>query len=34
MMQADALALVPAETLEVPAGGEVLLHLLDQPEDH
>jgi len=34
MMQADALALVPAETLEIPAGGEVLLHLLDQEEDH
>jgi molybdopterin molybdotransferase len=34
MMRADALALVPPETLAIPAGGEVLLHLLDQPEDH
>jgi len=34
MMQTDALALVPGDTLEIPVGGEVLLHLLDQPEDH
>jgi molybdopterin biosynthesis enzyme len=34
MMQTDALALVPGDTQEIPAGGEVLLHLLDQPEDH
>ena len=34
MMRANALALIPAETLIVPAGGEVLLHLTDEPEDH
>jgi molybdopterin molybdotransferase len=34
MMAADALALIPPDTLAIPAGGEVLLHLIDQPEDH
>ena len=34
MMKANALALIPADTLAVPAGGEVLLHMIDQPEDH
>jgi molybdopterin molybdotransferase len=34
MMRTDALALVPPEVREIPAGGEVLLHLIDQPEDH
>jgi len=34
MTRANALALVPADTLELPAGGEVLLHLLDAEEDH
>ena len=34
MMRANALALVPADILELPAGGEVLLHLIDEPEDH
>jgi len=34
LMRANALALMPAEVLAVPAGGEVLLHLIDEPEDH
>ena len=34
MMRTDALALVLPETLEIPAGGEVQVHLLDLPEDH
>ena len=34
MMRTDALALVPPEIREIPAGGAVLLHLIDQPEDH
>jgi molybdopterin molybdotransferase len=34
MMAANALALIPAETLAIAAGGEVLLHLIDEPEDH
>ena len=34
MMRANALALVPAEVLDIPAGGEILLHLIDEPEDH
>jgi molybdopterin molybdotransferase len=34
MMRTSALALMPPEILEVPAGGEVLLHLIDEPEDH
>ncbi len=34
MTRANALALVPADTLALPAGGEVLLHLLDAEEDH
>jgi molybdopterin molybdotransferase len=34
MTRANALAVMPAETLAVPAGGEVLLHLLDAEEDH
>jgi molybdopterin molybdotransferase len=34
MTRANALALVPPETLEIPAGGEILLHLLDAEEDH
>ena len=34
MMAANALALIPPDTQAIPAGGEVLLHLIDQPEDH
>ncbi len=34
MMRANALALIPAEVVELPAGGEILLHLIDEPEDH
>lgn len=34
MMSANALALIPAEAVVVPAGGEVLVHLIDEPEDH
>ena len=34
MMLANALALIPADTLEIPAGGDILLHLIDEPEDH
>jgi molybdopterin molybdotransferase len=34
MTRANALALVPPETVAIPAGGEVLLHLLDAEEDH
>jgi molybdopterin molybdotransferase len=34
MMLANALALIPAETLVIPVGGTVLLHLIDEQEDH
>jgi molybdopterin molybdotransferase len=34
MMSANALALIPAEAVTVPAGSEVLLHLIDEQEDH
>jgi molybdopterin molybdotransferase len=34
MMRANALALIPADTQALPAGAEVLLHLIDEPEDH
>ena len=34
MMLANALALIPADTQALPAGGEILLHLIDEPEDH
>jgi molybdopterin molybdotransferase len=34
MMLANALALIPPDTLAVPAGGDILLHLIDEPEDH
>lgn len=34
MMLANALALIPPDTLAVAAGGEILLHLIDEPEDH
>ena len=34
MMCANALALIPAGTGRIPAGGEVLLHLIDEPENH
>jgi len=34
MMRANALALIPPGTLEIPAGGPILLHLIDEPEDH
>jgi molybdopterin molybdotransferase len=34
MMLANALALIPAETQAIPAGGDILLHLIDEPEDH
>lgn len=34
MMRTDALALVPPETREIPAGGDILLHLINEPEDH
>lgn len=34
MMRANALALIPADTVDLPAGGPILLHLIDEPEDH
>jgi molybdopterin molybdotransferase len=34
MVKANALALIPEATLSLPAGGEVLLHLIDEREDH
>jgi len=34
MMLANALALIPPDTLAIAAGGEILLHLIDEPEDH
>jgi len=34
MVRANALALIPPETVELPAGASVMLHLIDQPEDH
>ncbi|MDR3673817.1 MAG: molybdopterin molybdotransferase MoeA [Holophaga sp.] len=34
MMAANALALIAPDIQEIPAGGPVLLHLIDQPEDH
>ena len=34
MTRANALALVPADVVAVPAGGTVLLHMTDLPEDH
>ena len=34
MLRANALALVPGDVQALPAGGEVLLHLIDEPEDH
>jgi molybdopterin molybdotransferase len=34
MMLANALAIIPAETIMIPLGGEVLLHLIDEQEDH
>jgi len=34
MARANALALVPAAVAAVPAGGPVLLHMTDLPEDH
>jgi molybdopterin molybdotransferase len=34
MMRTDALALVPPEVRQIPAGGDILLHMIDQPEDH
>jgi molybdopterin molybdotransferase len=34
MLRADALALVPEAAVELPAGAEVLLQLIDRPEDH
>ena len=33
MTRANALALLPEDTLSVPAGGRVLLHLTEEPED-
>lgn len=34
MSQAGALAVIPGEVQAVPAGGKVLLHLIEQAEDH
>jgi molybdopterin molybdotransferase len=34
MMKANALALIPAEAVALPAGSPVLLHCLDEAEDH
>lgn len=34
MTRANALALIPPETVELPAGAPVVLHLIDRPEDH
>jgi len=34
MMRANALAVVPEGVTGVPAGGEVLVHLIDEAEDH
>jgi molybdopterin molybdotransferase len=34
MMRANALVLVPEDTLAIAEGGEVLLHFLDEAEDH
>jgi molybdopterin molybdotransferase len=34
MARANALALIPAEAAEIPAGGRVLLHLVEEREDH
>jgi molybdopterin molybdotransferase len=34
MARANALGLVPAEVAAIPAGGRVLLHLIEEPEDH
>jgi molybdopterin molybdotransferase len=34
MAQANALALVPGTVGEIPAGGPILLHLIEEPEDH
>ena len=34
MMRANALALIPADTVALPAGAEVLLHLIEEAEDH
>jgi molybdopterin molybdotransferase len=34
MMKANALALIPEEAVALPAGSSVLLHFLDEAEDH
>ncbi len=34
MARANALALIPGNVPEVPAGGQVLLHLVEEAEDH
>ena len=34
MARANALALIPGEVASIPAGGQVLLHLTEEPEDH
>jgi hypothetical protein len=34
MARANALALIPGDLGEVAAGGRVLLHLIEEPEDH
>jgi molybdopterin molybdotransferase len=34
MLRSNALALVPAEALELKAGDEVRVHLIEEPEDH
>jgi molybdopterin molybdotransferase len=34
MTRANALALIPEDAVFVPQGGRVLLHLIEEPEDH
>ena len=34
LARANALALVPGEVASIAAGGRVLLHLTEEPEDH
>jgi len=34
LARANALALVPGDVARVPAGGRVLVHLVEEPEDH
>ena len=34
MARANALALIPGDVASIPEGGRVLLHLIEEPEDH